>query len=111
MKPERIVPEVGAAEVSYTKLLEMLSRKQLKRLWILGEGRAVIAERIQGPVANEAANHQAVLADQRDLLSHYIIDDRPENELMEQKLRFFCELPGDAWDGGMLTDLIRKTYP
>jgi cell division protease FtsH len=111
MKFEKLIPEVGAAEISYTKLLEMLSRKQLKRLWVLGEGRAVVAERIQGPVANEAANHQAVLADQRDLLSHYIIDERPENELMEQKLRFFCELPGDAWDDNILASLIKKTYP
>eukprot|EP00746_Dinoflagellata_sp_MGD_P159178 gnl/MRDRNA2_/MRDRNA2_86643_c0_seq1.p1 gnl/MRDRNA2_/MRDRNA2_86643_c0~~gnl/MRDRNA2_/MRDRNA2_86643_c0_seq1.p1 ORF type:complete len:808 (+),score=38.91 gnl/MRDRNA2_/MRDRNA2_86643_c0_seq1:300-2426(+) len=51
------------------------------------------------------------MPDERDLLSHYIIDERPEYELNDQKLRFFCEFPGDAWTNGKLMNLVKKTLP
>jgi hypothetical protein len=47
---ETTVPDVGASEISFTRFLEMLSRKQIKRLWLMADGRFVIVEKIIGQV-------------------------------------------------------------
>lgn len=63
------------------------------------------------PFFADQADPQAVLADQRDLLSQYVMKERPEHELAEQKLRYYCELPGDVWDSGILMDYIKDSWP
>jgi hypothetical protein len=69
-------------------------------------------EKVEGQIAKDQENEPAVLADQRDLLRHYIMEERPEHELAAsmQKVRYYCEFPGDAWNSGLIIKNIKKTF-
>jgi cell division protease FtsH len=110
VNPESLIPEFNfsASEISYTRFLEMLSRKQVKRVWLLADGRFAIAEKASMDRARD------LKYDKREELSHCILKEEPDHELLISNStlkRYLCELPGDAWDNAVIMSYIKKTFP
>ena len=97
-----IFAPTGSFQLSYARLLELLHKRKVKRLVLLADGRAAIAE---VPVENTESDFATICYDRRDANIQYA-EEVPEWRM--EKNRYYVELPGDVWEEGTLLDLIKK---
>ena len=97
-----VFPPTGSFQLSYARLLELLAKRKVKRLVLLSDGRAAIAE---VPVENTESDFTTVTYDRRDYNIQYA-EEVPEWKM--EKNRYYCELPGDVWEEGTLMELIKR---
>lgn len=101
-----VLPPVGAAKISYAKLLQLLSEKKVKRLYLMADGRYALVE---VPVPGTASNYEGALYDKLDPTATPFADQRPEWQI--EKWRYYVELPGDVWSQGQLMSLVKASFP
>jgi cell division protease FtsH len=92
----------GSFQLSYARLLELLHRRKVKRLILLSDGKTAIVEM---PVENTESDFNTLTYDRRDLTIQYA-EEVPEWKM--EKNRYYCELPGDAWEEGTLMRMIKE---
>ena len=97
-----IFAPTGSFQLSYARLLELLSKRKVKRLILLADGRAAIAEI---PVENTESDFTTICYDRRDPNIQYA-EEVPEWRM--EKNRYYVELPGDVWEEGTLLDMIKE---
>eukprot|EP00887_Chlorella_sp_A99_P003900 scaffold11.g3900.t1 len=97
-----VLPPIGSYQLSYARLLQLLHDRRVKRLVLLGDGRAAIAE---VPVENTESDFSTMTYDRRDLVIQYA-EEQPEWRM--EKNRYYVELPGDVWEEGSLLRLIKE---
>ena len=102
------VPPTGGAIISYAKLLQLLTKRRVKRIWMYGDGDMAIVEVVsQGwETSREGQTFEPNFSTMRQYLSS---SENPE--LSVEKERFLCYLPADVWDDGHFMSLIKNTWP
>ena len=97
------VPE-PMCQISYAFLLENMYKKRLKRIWVINDGRAAVAEIVYPGFGK---NQRTTREDWR-VPGMMLYAEEDNNELMVEKMRFYVELPGDVWEEGTFMSLIKQ---
>lgn len=97
-----VFPPTGSFQLSYARLLDLLTKRKVKRLILLSDGRSAIVE---VPVENTESDFTTVTYDRRNTNIQYA-DEVPEWKM--EKNRYYCELPGDVWEEGTLMEIIKR---
>ncbi|DBB13646.1 TPA: hypothetical protein ACH3X3_000668 [Trebouxia sp. C0006] len=96
-----VLPPVGSLSLSYSKFLELLEARQVKRITILADGKVALVE---VPVEGWASNFMKVRNDKYQPEIEYA-PEKPEWQ--QEKHRFYVELPGDVWEEGEMMRLLK----
>lgn len=101
-----ILPPTGSQQISYARLMMLLTERKVKRIIMLADGKVAIVE---VPVEGYAIDPNEPLRSDRNDPS--LLYGSPAPEWMMEKNRYFCELPGDLWEDGRFMDLVRMAQP
>ena len=101
------LPVIGNNRISYARLLQLLNDKEVKRLVLMADGRYAMVE-----VPCEGWNAEMTDPDairfSRGSTPHFVeYNTRETPEWRMEKLRFYCEIPGDAYEDGLFMKLIK----
>ncbi|GMH32625.1 hypothetical protein BSKO_00459 [Bryopsis sp. KO-2023] len=97
------LPIVGTMRMSYGRLIQLLQEKKVKRIYLMADGQVAIVE---VPFETHASDYKAeVRYDKNDRAAVYV-DQKPEWQM--EKMRYYCELPGDIFEDGTFMQLIKR---
>uniref|UniRef100_A0A1D2AAW6 AAA+ ATPase domain-containing protein n=1 Tax=Auxenochlorella protothecoides TaxID=3075 RepID=A0A1D2AAW6_AUXPR len=97
-----VIPPVGAYRISYARMLELLSKKRVKRIIMMADGRLAL---IEASVENACSDYHTITYDRNDIRIMYAAE---LPEWKQEKNRFYCEVPGDIWEEGVFMRLIKQ---
>lgn len=107
--PQDSLPPVGDATISYSRLLELLAQRRVKRLTILNEGRDAIVEVPVPNCANDFSYQEAIPGVSENEPEMIYCGEAPEWSM--EKDRFYCPLPGDLWRDNSFLELCKENFP
>jgi cell division protease FtsH len=107
--PQDCIPPVGDATISYSRLLELLAQRRVKRLTIMNEGRDAIVEVPVPNCANDFSYQEAIEGVSEKEPEMIYCGEAPEWSM--EKDRFYCPLPGDMWTDSQFLDLCKENLP
>ncbi|KAK9806474.1 hypothetical protein WJX73_000984 [Symbiochloris irregularis] len=99
---ERLVPPVGMETISYARFMELMFNMKVKRIIILAEGTAAIVE-VPAP-GFESDQTSGVM----DRFDDFIMYGKENPEWAMEKIRYYCELPGDFWEDGSFMQMLKE---
>ncbi|KAK9867286.1 hypothetical protein WJX84_011686 [Apatococcus fuscideae] len=97
-----VLPPVGAAEMSYARLLEHLENKTVKRIVLLADSRYALVETVQDGWASDPT-----VFPKRDREFPELTMGTQLPEWKMEKQRFYVELPGDMYSDGHFMNRIK----
>eukprot|EP01025_Chloroclados_australasicus_P034264 TRINITY_DN3506_c0_g1_i3.p1 TRINITY_DN3506_c0_g1~~TRINITY_DN3506_c0_g1_i3.p1 ORF type:complete len:377 (-),score=34.06 TRINITY_DN3506_c0_g1_i3:8-1138(-) len=100
-----MLPPVGSLRLSYSRFMQLMHDRMVKRVYIMGEGRMALVE---VPVTGWASDYDTQRFDRRNPEIMYC-QERPEWQM--EKWRFYVELPGDFWTESDFMVYFKKNLP
>eukprot|EP00210_Caulerpa_lentillifera_P009379 g8941.t1 len=97
------LPLIGTLQMSYARLIQLLLQKKVKRVYLLADGQIAIVE---VPFETHASDYSGDIRYDKNDLSVVYIDQKPEWKM--EKMRYYCELPGDIWEDGSFLRLMKR---
>jgi len=97
------LPIIGTLKISYARLIQLLLKKRVKRVYLMADGQVAIVE---VPFETHASDYKGVVKYDKNDLSIVYVDQKPEWKM--EKMRYYCELPGDIWEDGTFLKLMKR---
>ena len=102
-----VLPVIGNNRISYSRLLQLLNDKQIKRMYLLGDARFAVVE-VPAEGWNSDLQDPDALKYSRETAPEYVEFNTKENpEWRMEKLRFYCELPGNVFEDDIFMRLVK----
>jgi len=103
------LPVIGNNHISYAKLLELLHDRAVKRIYLYADGRYAVVELPCEGWNIEMVEGEEALRFSKATTPYFIEYNTKENpEWRMEKLRFWCEIPGDAYADGLFMKLVKS---
>eukprot|EP00208_Stichococcus_sp_RCC1054_P005895 CAMPEP_0206144500 /NCGR_PEP_ID=MMETSP1473-20131121/24271_1 /ASSEMBLY_ACC=CAM_ASM_001109 /TAXON_ID=1461547 /ORGANISM="Stichococcus sp, Strain RCC1054" /LENGTH=933 /DNA_ID=CAMNT_0053540335 /DNA_START=302 /DNA_END=3104 /DNA_ORIENTATION=- len=101
---DNFLPPTGSVQMSYSRLLHLLTEKRVKRITLLSDGKCAIVEVPLGVVMKM---DRPFVRDPKTLKLY----GEPREEWRMEKSRYYVELPGDMWEIGHFMKLVKEAQP